>query len=193
MWMLIVGLFLFLATHSVRVFAEPWRRGVIERQGANQFKVAYSVVSLAGFLLIIYGYGLARQAPVVLYSPPVFTKHLAALLTLVAFILLTAAYVPGTRLKAAVKHPMVLGVKTWAFAHLLANGTLHDVLLFGSFLVWAVLSFRAARKRDAAEGISYPPGSAVRDVINVLVGTGLWAGMAFWAHGAWIGVRPFGM
>jgi uncharacterized membrane protein len=193
MWMLVLGLFIFLATHSVRVFAEPWRRGVIERQGANQFKVAYSVVSLAGFLLIIYGYGMARQAPVVLYSPPIFTKHIAALLTLVAFILLTAAYVPGTKLKAAVKHPMVLGVKTWAFAHLLANGTLHDVLLFGSFLVWAVLSFRAARKRDAADRISYPPGSAVRDVVNVIIGTALWAGVAFWAHGAWIGVRPFGM
>jgi hypothetical protein len=121
-----------------------------------------------------------------------WTRHLASLLTLVAFVLLAAAYVPGNGIKAKLHHPMVLGVKVWALAHLLANHTLADLLLFGGFLVWAVLSFRAARARDRAAGTVYPPGTPARTAIAVVVGLVAWAVFAFWAHGAWIGVRPFG-
>ncbi len=189
---LILGLVLFLGAHSVRVFAEGWRTRMRAQLGENAWKGLYSVVSIAGFALIVYGYGAARAEAVLLYSPPLWTRHLAALLTVPAFVLLAAAYVPGNGIKARVHHPMVLGVKTWAFAHLVANGMLADLLLVGGFLAWAVLSFRAARARDRAAGTVYPPGRAVPTAVTVVAGLAAWAFFAMWAHGAWIGVRPFG-
>ena len=189
---LILGLVLFLGAHSVRVFAEDWRTRTRARVGENAFKGVYSLVSVLGFGLIIWGFGQARQQPVLLWTPPVGMRHLASLLTLLAFISLAAAYVPGNVIKARLHHPMVLGVKTWALAHLLANGMLAHVVLFGAFLLWAVLNFRAARQRDRAQQVVDPAGRAVPTVVTVLLGAVLWAGFAFWAHGALIGVRPFG-
>jgi uncharacterized membrane protein len=189
---LILGLLIFLGSHSVRIFAEPWRGARISAMGLNAWKGVYSIVSIAGFVLIVWGYGVARGAPVIVYSPPVWTKHVAALLTIPAFILLAAAYVPGTRIKRAVGHPMVAGVKAWAFAHLLANGTLADVVLFGAFLVWAIADYIAARRRDRAAGTVYVVGPITRDVAAVVVGLLAWAAFAFWLHAALIGVRPFG-
>lgn len=189
---LIVGLVIFLGVHSVRIFAEPWRSGVRARIGENAWKGAYSLASLVGFVLLVWGYGQARLDPVPLWAPMLWARHLAALLMLASFILLAAAYVPGNGIKARVHHPMVLGVKVWAFAHLLANHTLADLLLFGGFLVWAVLDFRAARQRDRAAGTVYPPGSLPKTLVTVVAGTAAWAAFSFWAHAAWIGVRPFG-
>jgi uncharacterized membrane protein len=160
--------------------------------GLMPWKGVYSVISIIGFVLIVWGYGVARGAPVILFSPPVWTKHVAALLTIPAFILLVAAYVPGTRIKRAVGHPMVAGVKVWAFAHLLANGTLADVVLFGAFLVWAIVDYIAARRRDRAAGTVYVVGPITRDVMAVIVGLVAWAAFAFWLHAVLIGVRPFG-
>ena len=192
MFILILGLVLFLGVHSVRIVADGWRTSMRSRLGEGPWKGLYSVVSLLGFVLIVWGYSLARQAPVVLWTPPVATRHVASLLTLIAFVLLVAAYVPRNAFKARLHHPMVLGVKLWAFAHLLANGTLADVVLFGSFLVWAVLSFRAARQRDRAEGTQYAAGTLVGTSTSLLIGVAAWAAFAFWAHSAWIGVAPFG-
>jgi uncharacterized membrane protein len=192
MTLLIVGLVLFLATHSVRIFANDWRSARIASLGLRPWKGLYSVASIIGFVLIVIGYGVARGQPVVLYHPPTWTRHVAALLTVPAFILLVAAYVPGTRIKRVVGHPMVAGVKTWAFAHLLANGTLADVVLFGSFLVWSVADYTASRRRDRAEGTVYVTGPASRDAIAVVIGLAAWAVFAFWLHGPLIGVRPFG-
>lgn len=192
MTMLILGLVLFLGVHSVRIFADPWRSAMLQRLGEKPWKGLYSLLSLAGFVLIIWGYGLARHDPVVLWQSPVFMRHIASLLTLLAFVLITGAYVPGNSIKARLHHPMILGVKLWAFAHLLANGMLADVLLFGAFLLWAVLDYRAARQRDRVQGTSYPPGSLGRTVLAVVVGTALWAVFAFWLHQRWIGVAPFG-
>ena len=192
MTLLILGLVLFLGVHSVRVFAEGWRGGVRARLGEGAYKGLYTLASVAGLVLIVWGYGVARQQPVVLWLPPVWTRHLAALLTVPAFILLVAAYVPGNSIKAKMHHPMVLGVKVWALAHLLANGTLADVLLFGGFLVWAGLSFRAARQRDRAGQVSYPAGRMGPTLVTLGVGLAAWAGFAFWAHAVLIGVRPFG-
>jgi len=192
MTLLVLGLVLFLGVHSVRIYADGFRSRQIERLGLNSWKGIYSVLSIAGFVLIVYGYGEARQAPMVLYTPPVWTRHLAALLTIPAFILLAAAYVQGTRIKRAVGHPMVLGVKTWALAHLLANGLLADVLLFGGFLAWAVVDYIAARRRDRAAGTVHVVGPATRDVIAVVVGLAAWAIFAFWLHRMLIGVGPFG-
>ena len=192
MALLITGLILFLGIHSSRIFAENIRLGLINKLGTNGWKGIYSLVSLVGFVFIIYGYGIARESPVILWNSPAWTRHLAALLTLPAFVMIAASQIPGTYLRAKLKHPMVLGVKLWAIAHLLANGTVHDTVLFGTFLLWAVLSFRAARQRDRAAGITYPAAGAMRDVIAVVVGVGAWAAFAFYLHGAWIGVRPFG-
>lgn len=192
MGMLVLGMVLFLGVHSVRVFADGWRGSLIARRGEGVYKGLYSLASIAGFALIVWGYGLARTAPVDLWMPPVWTRHLAALLTIPAFVLLAAAYVPGTRIKAAVGHPMVLGVKVWAFAHLISNGRLADVVVFGGFLAWAVLLYIASRRRDRRAGTRYTAGPASRDMIAIAVGLVAWAAFAFWLHGLLIGVRPFG-
>jgi uncharacterized membrane protein len=192
MTILLLGLVIFLGTHSARIFAEPQRMAFIAQRGENAWKGLYTLASLAGFALIVWGYGVARQQPTVLWATPLWTRHLAALLTLVAFVLVTAAYVPGNGIKARLHHPMVLGVKVWAFAHLLANNTIADLLLFGGFLAWAVASFTAARRRDRAAGTVYPAGRAGKTAVTIVVGVVLWAVFAFWAHGALIGVRPFG-
>ena len=189
---LIAGLLLFLGVHSVRIVADDFRTAQIARLGANGWKGLYSVASIAGFALIVWGYGMARQQPVPLWATPAGMAHGASLLTLVSFVLLAAAYVPGNGIKARLHHPMVLGVKVWAFAHLIANNTLADLLLFGSFLIWAALSFRAARARDRAAGTTYAAGSLLRTLATIAVGVAAWAGFAFWGHLALIGVRPFG-
>ena len=188
----ILGLLLFLGVHSVRIVAEGWRRRTIARVGEGPWKGVYTLLSLAGLALIVWGFGQARANPTVLWAPPVWTRHLAALLMLVSLVLLAAAYVPGNQLKARLHHPMVLGVKVWALAHLLANNTLADLLLFGGFLTWAVLNFRAARQRDRATGAVYAAGTPGATGVAVAAGVAAWAVLAFWAHGWLFGVRPFG-
>ncbi|MGB2817556.1 MAG: NnrU family protein [Burkholderiaceae bacterium] len=192
MGLLILGLVIFLGVHSTRVVADAWRTATIARIGEKRWKAIYSLLSIASFVLIVIGYGAARQSPVVLYSPPVWSRHLAALLTIPAFLLVVAAYVPRNSIKRAVGHPMVAGVKIWAFAHLLANGTLADVLLFGSFLVWGVLSFTAARRRDRAAGTVYAAGSGMGNALTAAIGLVAWAAFAFALHRPLIGVSPFG-
>ena len=188
---LVLGLVLFLGVHSVRIVADGWRTQMRARLGEGAWKGLYSVASVVGLVLVVWGYGLARQQPVVLWNPPVGMRHAASLLTLIAFVLLAAAYVPRNALKARLHHPMVLGVKVWALAHLLSNGNLADVVLFGAFLLWAVLDFRAARQRDRALGTVYAPGATGPTVLAVVVGAAAWAAFAFWLHAAWIGVAPF--
>lgn len=190
MAMLILGLMLFLGVHSTRIVADGWRTRTMARVGDLPWKGVYTLVSIAGFVLIVWGYGLARQSPVVLWTPPRAMSHLAALLMVVSFVLLVATYVPRNAIKAKVHHPMVLSVKVWALAHPLANGTLADVLLFGAFLVWAVLSFRAARGRDRANATVYAPGTPAGTAVTLFVGLLAWAAFAFWAHAWLIGVRP---
>lgn len=192
MLFLVIGLVLFLGVHSVRIVSDGWRSQMLTRLGDGPWKGVYSLVSAVGLALIVWGYGLARQQPVVLWVPPVGMRHAAALLTLVAFVLLAATYVPRNGIRARLHHPMVLGVKVWALAHLLSNGTVADVLLFGGFLLWAVASFRAARQRDRAERTVYAPGTGAATGITVVVGAAAWAAFAFWAHAWLIGVAPLG-
>lgn len=189
---LIAGLVLFLGAHSVRIFADAWRTEVIAKVGEKAFKGIYSLVSLAGFVLLIWGFGVARETPVIVWNPPVAMRHIAGLLTLLAFIFLAASHGPANAIKARVHHPMVLAVKTWALAHLLANGTLAHIVLFGAFLAWAVLDFIAARKRDRANNTQYPAGKSSGTLIAVGVGIATWALFAFWLHGLLIGVKPMG-
>jgi uncharacterized membrane protein len=183
---------LFLGVHSTRIISDEWRSAMVARLGLNRWKGIYSLIAVAGFVLIVWGYGQARRGAVPLWSPPTWTAHLSALLTLPAFILLTATYVPRNQIRAALHHPMVLGVQLWALAHLLANGTRPAALLFGAFLAWAFLSFLAARRRDRVEGHTYPAGRPAMTLAAVAVGAGLWAAFAFWLHQRWIGVAPLG-
>ena len=192
MALLVLGLVLFLGVHSVRVFAEGTRTRFVAQRGENAWKGLYALLSILGFVLLIWGYGLARQSPLVLWTPPTWARHLAALLTLPAFVLLVAAYVPGNHIKARLHHPMMLGIKVWALAHLFVGRTLAAEIVFAAFLVWAALSFRAARARDRADGRVYPPGRVVPTVVTVVAGVIAWIGFAVWGHAALIGVRPFG-
>jgi uncharacterized membrane protein len=186
---LILGLVLFLGAHATAIFAPRWREATIARLGKRAWKGLYTIVSVAGFVLIIYGYGLARQQPVVLYIPPLWTRHLAALLMIPVFPLLFAAYLPG-RIKSALKHPMLAGVKFWALAHLVANGMLADVLLFGSFLAWAVADRISFKHRTQPDLVTAPPSRA-NDVIAVIGGLVVYYVFAMWLHIRWIGVYPF--
>ncbi|GAA0706213.1 NnrU family protein [Dokdonella soli] len=191
MSLLILGLLIFLGAHSLRVFADGWRTRMIARFGANAWKGLFALVSIVGFVLIAWGFGLARQQPVLLYAPPAVLKHLNALFTLVAFVLVAAAYVPRNHAKAAIGHPMLAGVKLWAFGHLLATGMLHDVVLFGAFLLWAIADFVVSRRRDRRAGTTYPAGTLSGDGATLAIGVALWAVFAFLLHVRWIGVNPF--
>jgi uncharacterized membrane protein len=209
MTQLILGLILFLGAHSVRIVADDWRTQKIEACGEKVFKGVYTVASLLGFYLLVVGYGEARLETVALWTPPTATRHISVLLMLFASILLMAAYVPRNHLKMRLGHPMVLSVKVWALAHLLANGNLADVVLFGAFLVWSVLNFKSARARDRAmlqratgsdvasdsspiENESPRQPKTVATLIAVLLGVTFWGGMTFVLHAQWIGVSPLG-
>jgi len=189
---LIAGLLLFLGVHSTRVFANDWRSKTIARIGEKPFKGVYALLSIAGFVLLVWGYGQARQQGVMLWNPPTAMRLIAWLLTLVAFVLLAAAYVPGNQIRAKLHHPMVLGTKVWALSHLLANGSLANTVLFGSFLLWSVLLFSASRKRDRLAQTVYPAGNAGATALTVAAGLIAWAIFAFWLHRVLIGVSPFG-
>ena len=193
MLLLIVGLALFLGTHAFTMARGP-RAALIDRVGEGPYKIGYSLVALAGLILTGIGYGQYRaHGYIEVWSPPVWTRHLALLLVLLAFISFAAAYLPG-RIKARLKHPMLLGVKIWATAHLLANGDLGSIILFGSFLGWAVYARIAAKKREAAGGITRV-GMADRgwanDAIAVGLGTVLYLALAYVFHPAIIGVPVF--
>ena len=191
MLVMIAGLIVFLSVHSLRIFADGWRTAQIARMGRLPWRGVYSLVSLAGFALIVWGFGMARLDPILVWSPPAIMRHIAAVLVLIAFILVTAAYVPGNGIKARVGHPMLAGVKTWALGHLLANGTLNDIILFGAFLVWAIVLFAVSRRRDRAAGVTYPSSGASRTVLTVVIGAVAWGLFAHFGHRWLIGVNPF--
>lgn len=188
---LILGLVIFLGVHSVRTYADGWRAAQIARRGEGAWKGLYSLVSLIGLVLIVWGYGQARVHAVDIWNPPQWTHPVTAFLMLPAFILIVAAYVPGNHIKAAIGHPMLAGVKLWAFAHLLSNGRLGDILLFGAFLLWAAWTFVASRRRDRLAGTRYATGTVARDGITMVVGFAAWVLFALYLHLWLIGVRPF--
>jgi len=193
MILLSIGLLSFLGVHSARFLFDGVRSRIIAERGENAWKGLYSIVSLIGLVLIVVGYGQARLSPTPLWIPPAALTPINWLLMLIAFALLVAAYGPNNPLRAAVGHPMVLGVKVWALAHLLVNGMLADVLLFGSFVVWAVVDYAASRRRDRLGGVvRTAPDGATGWVVPILGGLVLWALFVFWAHRALIGVSPMG-
>ena len=189
MLLLVSGLILFFGIHSVSIVAPAWRNARAAR-GEGAWKGIYSLVSIAGFAMMLWGYGQARLSPVVLYSPPAGLRHLAVLLMLPVFPLLLATYLPG-KIKAAARHPMLVATKLWALAHLLSNGTLADVLLFGAFLAWAVAD-RISMKRRTPRAVPGLPVGRINDAIVVVGGLALYAVTLFWLHRWLIGVAPLG-
>jgi len=188
---LIIGLVLFLGIHSLSIVNEPLRNRMAQSMGEWPFKGLYSVVSAAGLIAIIWGYSLARLDPVALYNPPTGLRHLAMALLIPVFPLLLSAYLPG-RIKTTLKHPMLVAVKLWALAHLLANGMAHDVLLFGSFLAWAVVD-RISLKRRQPRANPALPATAMNDIIAVVAGLALYAVFAMELHARLIGVAPIAL
>jgi len=203
MALLILGLVLFLGAHSTRIFAENWRQAILERLGEKAYKGVYTLVSLVGFGLMVFGFDQVRWDSPLLWAPPVWVKHAAALLMLLSLVLLASAYTPRNAIKVKLHHPMVLSVKVWALAHLLANPRLADVVLFGAFLLWSVLNFRAARQRDrlaaasllAGEGSGAlaPEVSAAAAWRAVGIGVVVWAFLLSRGHAWLFGVSPLGM
>ena len=190
MEILILGLAIFLGMHSVVIVSPDLRNRAVLRFGEGVWKSLHGLMSLVGLALIVQGFGLARQAPVVLYVPPSYLRMATFLLMLPVFPFVIAAYLPG-RIKTAMKYPALVAVKCWALAHLLANGGLADVLLFGGFLTWAVLD-RISLKRRPPSTVHTAPMGPFNDVIAVLLGLAVYALFIGWAHQRLFGLSPLG-
>jgi len=188
---LLLGLIVFLGVHSVSIAAPGWRSAQIARRGEAAWKGVYSIAAGIGLALVVVGYGMARREPVVLYTPPVPLRHLALVVMLPVFPLLFAAYMPG-RISRLAKHPMLLATKLWAAAHLLANGNLADVLLFGGFLAWAVADRISVKRRapEQAHAVPGAPPGPMNDLVAVVGGLAVYALTIFWAHRWAFGVSP---
>jgi uncharacterized membrane protein len=187
--LLVLGLVIFLGTHSFSMARGP-RAALVARIGEGPYKGLYSLVSLIGIVLVAIGYGQYRaDGYIPVWDPPVWSRHLALLLVLVAFICFVAAYLPG-RIKTRLKHPMLAGVKIWAVAHLIANGDLGSILLFGSFLAWAVMARISAKRRDVAaqHGGTAAPAGWRNDILAVVIGVAVYLAFVFWLHPWLIGV-----
>ena len=186
MLLFITGLILFFAVHSISIISDSWRDDMAQRLGVRPWRVLHGLASLGGLVLLVWGYGIARNVPVVLYTTPDWLRHVNFFLMLFVFPLLLAVFLPG-RIKTAVKYPAFTAVKIWAFAHLLVNGALADVLLFGCFLAWAVAGRISMKHRRPRPAPGFPE-TAANDLIAVMVGLGIYALFLFILHSRLIGV-----
>ena len=191
MTLLICSIVLFLVLHSLRVFAPRWRQRTIDRMGINAWRGLYSLLSIASLVLLIYAFGASRAETPILYVPPMFMTHITLTLMLISMILLMASILPAGKIAVWVKHPMITSVKIWAFAHLLSNGELNSVLLFGGFLIWAVLVRISAKRRErAGEKVVRDFVSTQYDIASVIGGVALYAVILLYLHQMLIGVSP---
>jgi uncharacterized membrane protein len=197
MFTLLSGLLVFLLTHSLKMLAPGLRLRLINAFGLTSYKVMYSLLSLLGLWLMIRGFQVARQLDATWWIPPVWTRHLAVALMWPALVMLVSAYVPGSGIKARLRHPMVLSVKVWALAHLIANGHQADVILFGTLLAWAIWDYRSARVEDRSRMVGMMRSGAhvlnLGTLISLVIGSALW----FWlvlggGHLTLMGVSPLG-
>lgn len=191
MSLLIAGLLVFLGIHSFTTLREL-RLAAIDKLGDSGYRIVYSVIAFVGLALIVYGYGAYRAAGYIpVWEPPRGMNHLAMLLMWIAFICVTAAYTPVGKIKTTLKHPMLVGVKTWALAHLLVNGDLGSMILFGAFLVWAVYD-RISEKRRGADPAVMVAGFTAGDIMALVIGTVLY-GLFLTFHKQLIGVAVIGV
>ncbi len=192
MTVLWAGLLVFLGVHALPI-RQTLKEKIEASLGDNVYKILFSLISVIGLVLIIYGYGIARDNPSEydpIYTPPTFLRHIALLLMLIAFISFVATYIPS-KIKQKLKNPMLISIKVWALAHLLANGNLADVILFGCFLVWAVIAVISAKKRQKQKSVDVPQITPIyNDILVILLGTGIYILFALWLHERLIGVAP---
>lgn len=188
----IIGSLIFFGVHSVRIFAEDWRLSQIARLGLIPWKLLYGLVSAVGFGLIVWGFAMAKPDSAVIWIPPLWLRHAAALITLPAFVLIVAGYIPRNHIRARLGHPMVFGVALWALGHLAANGRLVDLLLFGAFLLWAAYDYLSALRRDKRTHTTYSAGTLGSTLVSTIIGFAGWILFAGYLHAMLIGVRPFG-
>lgn len=189
---LVTGLVVFLGIHWIGVLAPRFRERQITRLGIGPYKGAYTLASIVGLALLVWGYGMARTIAVVLWTGGESMRHATAALSVLAFVLIASAYVPRNHIRQVLGYPMTLGVGAWAFGHLLTNGRLADVILFGAFLVWSIVTFVTRHRRDRAAHVASPAGDVAHDAIAIVVGVGIAVVFALFLHGPLIGVRPFG-
>jgi uncharacterized membrane protein len=192
MAILVLGLFIFLGLHSTRIFAESGREKAIARLGEGPWKGIYSLLSVIGFVLIVWGFAEARYSAPALYTPPAGARHLTITLMLIAMVLLVAYFFKQSHITAAVHHPMVWSVAVFGLAHLISNGSAADLVMFGAFLVWAAADLVSSYARDRRDGVVYPEPIWSATVGAIVFGLGLWAVIAFWLHTWLFGVAPLG-
>jgi uncharacterized membrane protein len=193
MAILVLGLIIFLGLHSTRIFAESGREKAIARLGEGPWKGIYSLLSVIGFVLIVWGFAEARYTAPALYTPPAGARHLTITLMLIAMVLLVAYFFKQSHITAAVHHPMVWSVAVFGLAHLISNGSAADLVLFGAFLVWAAADLVSSYARDRRDGVVYPEPKWSATVGAIVLGLGLWAVLAFWLHYRLFGVSPLGV
>ncbi|WP_394182443.1 NnrU family protein [Marinomonas posidonica] len=190
MLMLVVGLVIFICVHSIRVVAPNWREVHLEKTGLVQWRTRFILLSVLSLALIVLGYQKMRLEPIWLWFPPIVVQHISSLVMLVALFALGSAMVPKTTLKSKMGYPFLISVKLWAFAHLMSNGTLADVILFGSLLVWSVVSFAVYRRRDRRNGVIREDGGVQYNLVAFVFAMVSWFAIVFFLHKVVIGVSP---
>ena len=183
---LILGLVAFFGVHSISLLALDWRNRAAERLGTRAWQALYSIASFVGIYLLVSGYSAARRSAAVLYVPPSWTRYLAALLMLPVFVLALASVLPG-RIRVRSRHPLLIATMLWAVAHLLTNGGVADLLLFGTFLAWAVVVRLSLDRRPSRPKFKLSASTA-NDAIAVAGGLALYAIFVLWLHVRWFGV-----
>lgn len=185
----VLGLLLFFGIHCISIVNDPWRNRMVDKIGKWTWKGLYSIVSIFGFIMMVWGYGITHYDTPTLYSPLMPLQHSSVLLLLPVFPLLIAAYFPG-RIKKLTKHPMLIATMLWATAHLFSNGSLVDVILFGSFLIWAIVD-RISLQRRQLRPTPGAPHTVFNDIIACIAGLGLYVAFIFWLHELIIGTSVF--
>jgi len=188
MLILITGLLIFFTVHSISIVNESWRDSMVDQLGISLWRGLYSLVATIGLLLIIWGYVLARQQPLLIYPPSIWLHRISLILLIPVFPLILATWLPGN-IKAKVKHPMLLAIKIWALAHLLSNGMFSDVILFGSFLIWSIINLRSMQTRRVRTDPN-TKAFVANDTLCVTIGIGLYILVSLWLHDWLVGVPP---
>jgi uncharacterized membrane protein len=187
---MVLGLAVFLGAH-VFVTLRTRRAAVVARLGEGPYKGLFTLVSLVGFVILVYGFARYRAEGLIpVWSPPAWTRHVTAALVWPAVVLATAAYIRGD-IYRKLKHPLLAGVKLWAAAHLIANGDLGGIILFGSILAWAVFDRISLKRRSDPGAPPIPTGGRINDVIAVVVGTLVYLALGLWFHPTVIGLKVF--
>ncbi|MGY0504107.1 NnrU family protein [Luteimonas sp. e5] len=188
MGLFLLGLVVFLGLHSLRMLAPRWRQAQLARLGEKRWKGLFSLISLLAFIAMAWGFAQLGRQPQWLWQPPASLRHAAFALLALAFVLLTAAYVPHNAIRARLRHPMLLGTALWALAHLMLSGKLHMVLLCAGFALWAVLGYAEARRRPLQVDAVNARGSMT--LVTIVLGLGFYLLFALYLHRWLFGVAP---